>query len=979
MLVALACRPAHAMDFEREVRPIFQRSCLDCHGPKRQRSGYRLDRREVAFQGGDHGEPAIVPGKPDESPLWLALTAEDGLRMPPRSSSAPRLSAVEVGTIRAWIEAGAPWPEAPPEATGDDPQAGWAWRPIRRPTVPPSAQAHPIDAFLAASLDEKGLAMALAADRRTLIRRVSYDLTGLPPTTEEVQTFVTDERPDAYRRLVDRLLDSPRHGERWARHWLDVVHYGETHGYDKDQPRPNAWPYRDYVIRALNEDKPYPRFVQEQIAGDVLFPGTVDGIEALGFIAAGPWDLIGHMEVPESKTDGKIARHLDRDDMVSNTINTFCSVTVHCAQCHDHKFDPVPQEDYYALQAVFAALDRADKPYDADPAIGRLRAVLEARRTSGQAEIDRLDARIRQAGGPALADAESRLKAVEQAARQARPPEYGWHSAIAARPDELKWVQVDLGRSVDLDRVVLAPCFDDFNGIGAGFGFPVRYRVEASDDPTFRAGVRVIASREQADEPNPRIRPVILPADGIRGRWVRVTATRLAPRKDDYIVALAELLVLDTAGANLAKGAEVTSLDSIEAPVRWSRKNLTDGLYPAAGDEAVTAVRRDRERIVERTCSPELRSERDRAATRLDRVREEIGRLPAPGKVYAGTVYSGTGAFTGTGPTGGRPRPVAVLTRGDVRRPGKLAVPGALSCIRALPARFDLPVDAPEGERRAALARWLTSPDNPLIWRSIVNRVWQYHFGRGLVETPNDFGRMGSAPSHPELLDWLAAWFRDEAKGSLKALHRLIVTSAAYRQRSDVEDAKAQSVDADNRLLWRMNRRKLEAEAVRDSVLMAAGALRLEPMGGPSFRDFVIEHPEHSPHYQYQLADPEDPALHRRSVYRFVVRSQQQPWMAALDCADPSLLVDRRNQTITPLQALAQLNDALVIVMARHFAARVERAGGPREQVAAAYRIAFQRGPEPDELGTLAEHVERHGLASACRLILNLNEFDFVD
>ena len=294
-------------------------------------------------------------------------------------------------------------------------------------------------------------------------------------------------------------------------------------------------------------------------------------------------------------------------------------------------------------------------------------------------------------------------------------------------------------------------------------------------------------------------------------------------------------------------------------------------------------------------------------------------------------------------------------------------------------ARFDIPKEAPEGERRAALARWITDPKNPLTWRTIVNRAWQYHFGRGLVETPNDFGRMGALPSHPELLDWLAATFRDDMDGSMKKLHRLIVTSAAYRQSSSTVNEKAAQFDSGNTLLWRQNRRKLEAEAIRDSVLAVSGKLDLK-MGGPSFQDFVVTHPEHSPHYEYQLADPENPALHRRSVYRFLVRSQQQPWMAALDCADPSMLVEKRNQTITPLQALAQLNNQLMVVMAKHFAARVDKLGAdPGSKISAAFRLAMQRQPTPDELATLTGYANQHGLSNTCRLIVNLNEFAFVD
>jgi hypothetical protein len=343
---------------------------------------------------------------------------------------------------------------------------------------------------------------------------------------------------------------------------------------------------------------------------------------------------------------------------------------------------------------------------------------------------------------------------------------------------------------------------------------------------------------------------------------------------------------------------------------------------------------------------------------------------------YIGTIHTGDGTFTGTGALGGRPRPISILSRGDVTKPLKEVGPGAIASIPGITARLELAPNHGEAERRAALAKWLTDPANPLTWRVMANRVWQYHFGRGLVDTPNDFGRMGQLPTHPDLLDYLACELRDHQ--SLKRLHKLIAMSATYRQASTSHAANAQ-IDGDNRYLWRQNRRKLEAEAVRDSILSAAGKLDLR-MGGPSFQDFVIEKPEHSPHYQYHLHDPEDPRAHRRAVYRFVVRSKQQPFMAALDCADPSLAVEKRNETLTPQQALALLNNKLAVAMARHFAARVEKLGRDEgERVTAAMRLALARDPTPMERDALAAHAKEHGLANACRVILNLNEFVFVD
>ena len=823
--------------FDRDIRPILAARCLQCHGEKKQSGGLRLDARQFALLGG-HSGPAIVAGKAAASPLYQRIVAPEGEQMPPVGE---RLSAVQVALIKAWIDAGAVWTEGD-GATGrrgdgpSEPTRHWAWQAITRPAVPsvtaiqnpkPKTQnpSNPIDAFIAAKLEQKGLAMSPEADRRTLIRRLSFDLIGLPPTPEQVERFVADRDPQSYEKLVEELLASPRYGERWARHWLDVVHYGDTHGYDKDKPRPNAWPYRDYVIRAFNEDKPYARFVEEQIAGDVLFPGERDGIEALGFIAAGPWDFIGHAELPESKTDGKIARHLDRDDMVANTMGTFTSVTVHCAQCHNHKFDPITQEDYYSLQAVFAALDRADKPY----------FVGDAARTANYARLE--------------------------------------------------------GRQ------------------------------------------REIAERKR-----------IIERDAAK-----------------------------------AAGDAITQLDAqvVEAAKR------TDGA------SEVVALKAKRAGVVDAQMKSEVRAERDAINVELAALKAELAEFPKPEVVYAGTVYYGNNDFRGTGAAGGKPRPIHILARGQVTTPGREVTAGALSMLQFQPARFALSKDAPEGERRAALARWIIDPNNPLTWRSIVNRIWQYHFGAGLVTTPNDFGLNGARPSHPELLDWLAAEFRDTG-GSLKQLHRLIVTSATYKQASDPQSASGnnskpktqnpKSIDSGNTLLWRQNRRKLEAEAVRDAVLSVTGKLDLT-MGGPGWQDFVIEHPEHSPHYEYGLADPEDARTWRRSIYRFIVRSQTQPWMTALDCADPSQRVDKRNESLSPLQALALLNNGFMITQARHFAERLERErpGNLAAQIDRAHWLAFSRAPSMEERAKFMAFAKSYGLANLCRVWLNLNEFNFAD
>jgi len=967
---------ARRVEFERDVRPLLTATCVSCHGPDKRKGGLRLDRKADALEGGDDG-PAIVAGQGAESPLVrLAAGVDPGKVMPPKGA---RLTAEQVGILRAWIDQGADWPVVAGSADGSD---WWSLRPLARPPVPPltpgdAARArNPVDAFVLAKLREQGLSPSPEADRRTLIRRLAFDLIGLPPTPAEVDAFAADPAPDAYERLVDRLLASPHYGERWARHWLDVVHYGDTHGYDKDQPRPNAWPYRDYVIRSLNTDKPYGRFVQEQVAGDALFPGDPAAVTALGFIAAGPWDMIGHAEVPETKLDGKVARHMDRDDMVANTMNTFVSLTVQCAQCHNHKFDPIRQEDYYKLQAVFAALDRADRPYHADPAAARKAATLTATRVRLRKERARLDAEVTRAGGATLARLD---RAIAEAGKgTAERPEFGYHSAIEPQPDRPGWVQVDLGRPTAIGRVVLWGAHDTFNNIGAGFGFPARFKVELADDPTFRAGVALIADQTAADVPNPGDAPLTFPAGGNTGRYLRVTATKLAPRQNDFIFALAELEAIAGDGRNLAAGAAVSALDSIEAAPRWGRANLTDGHAPgrAGGGADLARLQEERRALVDRTADPAAARALAEASADLATVEAELAKVPPAGMVYAGTIHDGGGsAFRGTGPDGGKPRTIRILRRGDVKNPGPDVAPGTVA-LAGLSGSFDLPTGHAEGDRRAALAIWLTDDRNPLTWRSIVNRAWQYHFGRGLAATPSDFGKMGQPPSHPELLDWLAANFRDGGQ-SLKGLHRLLVTSATYRQVS-AGDLHAEGIDAGNVYLWRMTRRKLEAEAIRDAALAVAGTLDAT-MYGPAFRDFVVEHPEHSPHYEYELFNPDDPRARRRSIYRFLARSRPEPFMTALDCADPSAQVDRRTETLSPLQALALYNNGFMLAAAQHLASAAESAGGPDEQVAAAFRRAVGRAPTPAERGPLAAYAREHGLANACRVILNLNEFVFVD
>ncbi len=989
--------------FEQQVVPILERSCVHCHNAQKREGELALDSRDGFRAGGESG-PVFDPQHVESSSLLRAIMPH-GDEPPAMPKGRPALTKDEVNVIRRWLADGAAWaPDRKLLAKDATEQAWWSLEPLRLVAAPVDGISHTediahrsaheslnyIDAFLRARQQEVGLVQAQRATRRELIRRVTFDLTGLPPDWQRVEQFVHDDRPDAYEREVDRLLASPAYGERWARHWLDVVHYGETHGYDKDKPRPNAWPYRDYVIRAFNSDKDYRQFVAEQVAGDVLEPDNADAIEAVGFLSAGPWDFIGHAEVPETKLDGRIARHLDRDDMVQNTFLTFQSVTVGCAQCHDHKFDPITQREYYGLQAVFAALDRTDRQYYREPERQREFAGLQREERQLVAAEKRLQEQIKVAGGEELARIDREL-ADARANKAQYPAQHGYHSSIESSPEKAKWVQVDLGESIDISRVTWIACHDDFAGIGDGFGAPAAWRIEASDDADFRSSTRTIAEQPyEKNAKNPGVQPQNYEGLNVRARYIRFTATRLAERKADYMFALAELQVFDAEGKNLALNRPVAALDSIEAPIRWSKSNLVDGKYPTSPRTAVVQeLTQARDKFLARTMEPSLLSELKKTRTALSDIRAQLKNLPAPAQVYVATIHFGQGTFLGTGPNGGTPRAVQVLPRGDVSRAGPPAEPCGLDRVSkasGLSSNSFGSLESHDADRRQRLAAWLTHADNPLTWRSMANRLWAHHFDKGIVDTPNDFGRMGSLPSHPELLDQLAIDLRDHQ--SLKRLQRGIVTSATYQQSSTPANAKVLELDPTGRLLASFPRKRLEAEAIRDAMLSVSGLLRRE-MGGPSYQDFVIERPEHSPHYEYHLHDPRDAATMRRSIYRFIVRSQTQPMLTSLDCADPSMQVDVRGQSTSATQALVMLNNSFTIMAAEEWAERVESAWQTKSaslsepQLKAAitlmFRSALSREPTSDEVQLLLELGHKHGLVAVARTLFNANEFAYVD
>ena len=876
--------------------------------------------------------------------------------------------------------------------------------------------------------------------------------------------------------------------------------------------------------------------------------------------------------MPETKIDGKVARHLDRDDMVTTTMNTFTSLTVQCAQCHDHKRDPVTMEHYYSLQSVFAALDRADRPYDVKSDIASERQKLGKEKKQTEQIIAENKKKIDASRTPEIISLQNQIESIENKLKAAkgdqkgRSARYGYHSQVASVQGTKKWVQIDLGSQRKISSVVLAGA----NEYGfSDFGFPHRFRLEMSNDSEFKESI-IISDNTGSDFPRPGSKPVLLNGDGSKARYVRLTATKLwsrrnkgQPETNDWIFAMGEMAVISN--KELLEVKEVTALDSIEGNERWGKSNLIDGIYGAhslnsligseksksngyhsafakevntrkwvqielpkiqsidkiviyparptdfqdtpgfgfparfkillsdredmtgadiiinetdsdyvnpgedpvvfdidtksgrylrleatklnhprgsggpmlalsemrifSGSEEIARNARvtsldtinsglwHRKNLVDGYTSrrlivddvtegllrlaklkpnesennlkelqvrlkdlqkssidPKLIEEKERLAESLSIINEKINGLPKSKMVYAGTVHSGSGTFKGRGHTGGKPRDIFVLHRGEVTDPREPVSPGTVpGIVSGIPHQFKLPEEHKEGDRRIALAEWISHKENTLTWRSIVNRIWHYHFGRGIVDTPNDFGRIGSKPTHPELLDWLAIWFRDNG-GSVKELHRLILNSDTYKQVSDYHRENALN-DISNKYLWRQNRRRLDAESLRDTVLFVSGKMNFK-MGGPSFKDFVIEKPQHSPHYQYHKYDPDDPLTHRRSVYRFIVRSQPQPFMDTFDCADPSQLVDKRGETTTALQALALLNNHFMVKMSQRFAENISKNPDP---VQLAFELALSRVPSKDELVLLRSYSEQHGLAATCRIIFNLNEFSFID
>jgi hypothetical protein len=786
-----------------QAAALLARHCLECHNPSERKGGLDLTRRERALAGGDSGK-VLLPGNADNSALVRRI--ESG-KMPPRGRA--KLGKEERALLRQWVAAGAAWASDPIDVFRytSDRRAGYDWwslqplHTVKRPSPLPLSPAdkgrgrvssaaagergrgegahskwplNEIDYFILQRLERAGLAPAPPAAPRVLIRRLYFDLIGLPPAPEEMEHWLSRLtvtgapkgeslgarhsqtgggarlNESAYRALVDELFASPHYGERWARHWLDVVRFGESQGFERNKFRPSAWKYRDFVVEAFNADMPYDRFIRWQLAGDVLEPDDPLAVIASGFLALGPYDLTAYNNGTQDMR--AFAREEELEGLVGSVCDTFLGLTVRCARCHDHKFDPIRQEEFYQISAAL--------------------------------------------GGT-----------------------YQGNERESLRPSARPVVEKRLGE--------------------------------------LRAEIDALSKQESA-------------ANGLRQRALAARRSRL----------------------------------------------------------------------------------------------EAVVRLVSGGPVHT------------TVPR--QPGPWRVLARGDFKKPGITVAPRGIAAVADVSPDWKLDKNPREADRRIALARWIAAPGNPLPARVIVNRLWGWHFGRGLVRTPSDFGFQGGLPSHPELLDWLAGQLvkPDGPAWSLKRIQRLIVTSATYRQSSRAVP-QALAVDAGNELLWRWSPQRLEAETFRDTVLAVSGQLDLR-LGGPGFRDFTVS--SVGDNETYTVFDAVGPKFNRRSLYRTCVRSGTSPLLDILDCPDPSVATPRRSVTTTPLQALTLLNSKFIEHYAARFAERLKREGAdPAAQVRRVHALAFARAPTAQETAFGRDYIARYSLAEYCLVLLNLNEIMFVD
>lgn len=892
LLLVMSASASAEVSFAKQIAPILRERCLSCHAGKSPKGDLNLTTRALLLDGGANG-PAFVAGKPEQS-LLFKLIAEH--KMPPKEPLAPEA----VALVKQWIAEGAKWEgpalEAPSTAA---PSRGgpewWALQPIQRPNVP-TTHHNPIDAFVAQQLANTKLGFNPEADRRTLIRRVSIDLTGLAPTPEDVDAFVNDRSPLSYEKLVDRLLASPAYGERWARHWLDVVRFGESSGYEVNNPRPNAWRYRDYVIRAFNRDLPFGQFVREQLAGDTLPDADELTQAATGFLVGGSHDLVGN----QTEEGTRQIRSDDLFDMVSTTSTAFLGLTVGCARCHDHKFDPITQRDFYALEAMFAGVYHEERPLRADTKVD------EATLAAARHRLNALD---------------QQLLAHEPIANAKNTKTIHRPAVVASRNTErfnavnAKYVRM----TIHATNTGSEPCLDEIEIYSKGKNVALGAKTSAS-----------------SEYPNNSFHKIVHLTDGKHGNsrsWISTEAGRGWAQ-----IELSETVTIDR--IVWGRDREAKFQDRLATRYEWAVSQDGKSWQTVAGDW---------DRGASYVPAADLRGLLQEQST----LQKQLARSTQ-------AVMSFSGAFRQPGPT-------HMLKRGDVMQRGELVAPAGLHAVQP---PLKLAADAPEKDRRLALAQWLADPRNPLPSRVYVNRLWHHHFGQGIVNTPSDFGFNGGRPSHAALLDWLASEFVANG-GYTKPLHRLMVLSQTYRQASTIDPTK-HAIDQGNRNLWRFAARRMEAEAIRDNLLQTSGSLnRLS--GGPGYMLW------NTSNYVTIYAPKNSLGVDewRRMIYQFKPRTQQDNTFGVFDCPDATGIAARRSISTTALQALNMLNDEFIHDHANRFAKRVRDEVGTtvEKQIEQAFRHAFQRVPTARERDAAVAFVKQTSLEHLCRMLFNSSEF----
>jgi hypothetical protein len=869
------------VDFNQDLRPLLERKCLSCHNPNLLKGKVTLHTREAMLT---HKDPLLVPGKPEQSLLLNVVLAGPAGEAPDMPEEGEALTEQEVDVLRRWISAGAPWPEGVvlKEASKSD-KNWWAYRPLRESTPSDS-----IDGFIRTRLAEQGLSMNAPANRRILIRRATYDLTGLPPTPEEVAAFEQDNDPTAYEKLVDRLLASPHYGERWGRHWLDVVRFGESNGYERNVIINDLWPFRDYIIRSLNDDKPFDRLMQEHLAGDVLSQDDPDALMGSAFLVAGPYDNVGNQDAVQAAQ----IRADKMDEMIRATSEAFLGMTVGCARCHDHKFDPITSEDYYGLYATFSGTSH-----------GQAQLATAAQRKEREA-----------------------LRKPLQARKDALLALHPTNSSSAGNDERFQPVTAKALRfTIEATDNGIEPCIDE-----------LEIWTDGPEGKNIALGGTPSSSGNYPNNPKHRLAHINDGKYGNDHSWI-------SNEQGKGWVALAwnepaRISRIQWARDRTKKYADRT-------PSRYRIETSLDG--------------KTWQVVTPKDHQPLDQAAQERNANELAEIVQKLAALP-----------DFTSAWIGK--HGAAPGPFHVFLGGNPQKKGVEVKAASLSTLSEITNAYQLENQASEAERRRALAEWITAPENALTQRVLANRIWQQHFGTGIVDSPNDLGYMGGRPSHPELLDFLAVKLK-ESGWRIKPLHRLIMTSAAYQQGSQWQEDAAK-IDGDSRLLWRFPPRRLDAEEIRDTFLVLAGKLN-PAMGGAGFRLYDYQQDNVA---TYVPLDVHGPETYRRAVYHQNARASVIDLMTDFDQPDCAYSAPRRVATTTPLQALTMLNHAFTVDMAEGLA---EQLTGESviEQTQSAFQRVYQRAPTPVELAASVQAINTHGHRAFCRAILNSSELIYLD